>query len=193
MVSTTPSLVVLVKHAQPILEAGVPPREWRLGPEGEQQSQQLARRLRPYLPLRLVASPEPKAFMTGKLVAAELGLEVVPVAGLDEFDRPALPLMPKAEHERTNAAIFEDPHARVLGVECGHDALQRFSSALDAELAHTQVSTLVAITHGTVMSLFVAAHNDIDGFGLWKQLVCPSFVVLDVPSFLLREAVYAVP
>jgi hypothetical protein len=43
------------------------------------------------------------------------------------------------------------------------------------------------------MSLFVAAHNDIDGFGLWKRLACPSFVVLDVPSFLLREAVYALP
>jgi broad specificity phosphatase PhoE len=186
-------LVVLVKHAQPILEPGVPPRDWRLSPEGEQQSRRLARRLRPYSPLRLVASAEPKAFMTGELVAAELGVEVVPVAGLEEFDRPALPLMSKAEHERVNAPIFTDPRVRVLGGECGEDALRRFSSAVDAELARTEASTLVAITHGTVMSLFVAAHNDIDGFGLWKRLACPSFVVLDVPSFLLREAVYALP
>jgi broad specificity phosphatase PhoE len=191
MGSPLPTLVVLVKHAQPILDPGVPPRDWRLSPEGEQQSRRLARRLRLYSPLRLVASPEPKAFMTGQLVAAELGVEAVLVAGLEEFDRTALPLMPKAEHERINAPIFRDLRVRVLGAECGHDALRRFSNAIDAELARTEASTLVAITHGTVMSLFVAAHNGIDGFGLWKRLACPSFVVLDAHSFLLREAVYA--
>ncbi len=67
--------------------------------------------------------------------------------------------------------------------------LTRFSAAVDIELAQTEAPNLVAITHSTVISLFVAAHNDIDGFELWKQLACPSFVVLDVPSFSLREMV----
>jgi hypothetical protein len=35
----------------------------------------------------------------------------------------------------------------------------------------------------------VAAHNELDAFELWRQLACPSFVVLDVPSFSLREVV----
>ena len=100
--------------------------------------------------------------------------------------------MPKAEHERIVAPIFEDWHRCVLGAESGQDALTRFSAAVGTELAQTEEPNLVAITHGTVISLFVAAHNDIDGFELWKQLACPSYVVLDVPSFSLREIVSAV-
>lgn len=100
--------------------------------------------------------------------------------------------MPKAELERVVAPIFGDLQRRVLGAESGQEALTRFSAAVGAELAQTHAPTLVAITHGTVISLFVAAHNDIDGFELWKQLACSSFVVLDVPSFSLREIVSAV-
>ena len=191
--SPLPTSLVLVKHAMPVREPAVAPRHWRLGLEGEHQSRRLANRLLAYAPLRLVASPEHKALMTGQLVAAELGLNVSAAAGLEEFDRPPLPLMPKAEHERIVAPIFGDLHRRVLGAESGHDALTRFSAAVDTELAQTDAPNLVVITHGTVISLFVAAHNDIDGFELWKQLACPSFVVLDVPSFSVREIVNARP
>ncbi len=190
--SSLPTSLVLVKHAVPVLEPAVAPRHWRLALEGEHQSRRLASRLLAYAPLRLVASPEPKALTTGQVVAAELGLNVSAAAGLEEFDRPALPLMPRAEHERIIAPIFEDLHTRVLGAESGRDALIRFSAAVGTELAQTEAPNLVAITHGTVISLFVAAHNDIDGFELWKRLACPSFVVLDVPSFSLREIVSAV-
>lgn len=184
--------LVLVKHALPVLDSAVPPSHWRLSSEGEHQSRRLASRLRAYAPLRLVASPEPKALSTGQLIAAELGLKVSAAGGLKEADRLALPLMPKAEHERIVAPIFEDLHRRVLGAESGQEALTRFSAAVGTELAQTEEPNLVAITHGTVISLFVAAHNHIDGFELWKQLACPSFVVLDVPSFSLREIVSAV-
>ena len=117
--SSLPTSLVLVKHALPVREPAVAPRHWRLGLEGEHQSRRLASRLLAYVPLRLVASPEPKALMTGQLVAGELGLNVLAVAGLEEFDRPPLPLMPKAEHERIVAPIFEDLHRRVLGAESG--------------------------------------------------------------------------
>ena len=135
--SSLPTSLVLVKHAMPVREPAVAPRHWRLGVEGEHQSRRLARRLLAYAPLRLVASPEPKALMTGQLVAAELGLNVSAAAGLEEFDRPPFPLLPKAEHERIVARIFEDLHRRVLGAESGRDALTRFSAAVDTELAQT--------------------------------------------------------
>ena len=135
--SSLPTSLVLVKHAMPVREPAVAPRHWRLGLEGEHQSRRLASRLVAYAPLRLVASPEPKALMTGQLVAAELGLNVSAAAGLEEFDRPPLPLMPKAEHERIVAPIFGDLHRRVLGAESGRDALTRFSAAVDTELAQT--------------------------------------------------------
>ena len=186
MISTA---LVLVKHALPVLEPSKPAREWQLGAEGELQSKRLASRLRAFAPLRIVTNPEPKASTTGQLIAVELGLHVSSVDGLREFDRPVLPLMSQSEHERENAAIFADLNRRVLGAESGRDALHRFSEAIGAELARTGAQSLVVITHGTVISLFVAAHNQVNAFELWKELACPSFVVLDVSSFSLRQVV----
>jgi probable phosphoglycerate mutase len=181
--------VVLVKHAVPILDPSRPAREWRLGEEGEAQSRRLADRLRAFTPLRLVASPEPKALETGQVVSRELDLPLTSVDGLEEFDRPVLPILSKAEYERVNAAIFADFDRRVLGVESARGALGRFSAALHGQLERTDERTLVVITHGTVISLFACAHNELDPLGLWKRLSCPSIVVMEVPTFALVEVI----
>jgi broad specificity phosphatase PhoE len=182
-----PTSLVLVKHALPVLDPATPPREWRLSREGEQQAKLLAQRLQAFAPLRLVSSPEPKALMTALIVATALGVDLSSAPGLEEYDRPAGPLLSKAEHERSNAGIFADLDARVLGAETGRQALNRFSAALDVLLTQTSAESLVVITHGTVISLFVAAHNDIEVFEFWRQLACSSYVVLDLPSFLLSS------
>lgn len=181
--------VVLVKHALPVFDPSRPAREWRLGKEGEAQSRRLADRLRAFSPLRLIASPEPKACETGQVVAAELDLPITSVEGLQELDRPVMPMMLKAEYERVNAAIFADFDRPVLGVESARGALARFSAALGGQLAQTTEQTLVVITHGTVISLFACAHNGLDPLGLWKRLSCPSFVVMEVPTFALVEVI----
>ncbi len=113
-----------------------------------------------------------------------LGLKTATVEGLGEFDRPALPLMTAAEHDRVNAAIFEDLSSVVLGRESGAQALARFSAALAAAIdAASDARTLVAVSHGTVIALFAAAHNDIDAHELWRRLQCPSYVVLSAPQY----------
>ena len=188
-------LVILVKHALPELDAALPPREWRLGAEGEAQARRLANRLRTELPLQaaplqLVSSPEPKAERTAEIVAGELGLSLEVRAGLQEFDRPALPLVSKAEHAALNETIFAEPSRRLLGRESGAEALARFERALSAAVADAPAThSVIAVSHGTVIALLVAAHNPIDGFELWKRLTCPSFVVLTWPRLALLHMV----
>lgn len=77
----------------------------------------------------------------------------------------------------------------MLGAESARGALLRFSTALGGQLAQTDEQALVVIAHGTVISLFAGAHNELDALGLWKRLSCPSFVVLKVPTFVLGEVV----
>lgn len=180
--------LVLVKHALPTLDGAAPARQWQLAPEGETQSRRLARELLDFQPFRLISSPEPKALRTAQIVAAELSLPVAQQAGLEEIDRPALPLLAREEHAALNAPIFADPARRVLGTESGNAALKRFHSALRAALADTpEDHHLVAVTHGTVIALLVAAHNRVDGFELWRRLACPSIVVLGLPNLELLE------
>ena len=182
--------LVLVKHAQPILDAAVPASLWRLSPEGEVQARHLARRLEEFRPLFLASSSEPKAMRTGEIVAAALGVPMRAVPGLEEFDRPALPLMSPAAHEELNAPIFDDPSVVVLGRESGAQALARFTAGVTMALdSASQAGNLVIVAHGTVISLFVAAHNDIDPKALWKRLTCPSYVVVRLPGFVLERVV----
>lgn len=178
--------IVLVKHAQPVLDAGVPPCYWQLGAEGEEQARRLARRLEAFVPFTLATSREPKAQRTAEIVARELDVASETVDGLEELDRPTLPLMSAAERERINAGIFTAPFERVLGRESAAEALVRFTDGVAKVHEHAREShSVVIITHGTVISLFVAAHNDIDAMTLWKQLECASFVVLTSTGFRL--------
>lgn len=181
-------LLILVKHALPVLDASRPAREWLLGPEGEAQALALAGQLRAFLPFRLVSSTEPKALRTAEIVASELGLILTPVDGLREFDRPVLPIMNPAEHERLNAEIFTKRDTPVLGQESANQARDRFAAAVAEHVRATSAGEhLVVIAHGTVITLLAGMHNPIDELALWKQLSCGSFVVLELPSMRLRE------
>jgi broad specificity phosphatase PhoE len=97
--------------------------------------------------------------------------------------------MPSAEHEGLNARIFTEFDQRVLGRESAREAKERFTAAMLRELQGTDEENLVVVAHGTVISLFVSAHNSVDSFELWKRLQCPSFVVLERPSLALVEVV----
>lgn len=181
--------IVLVKHAQPVLDPSVPPREWRLADEGEAQARRLANFLQRFVPLELVCSPEPKATRTCEIVASELGAPFTVVEGLREFDRPVLPVMTADEHERVNAALFREFDRRVIGEESAAEALERFSKALLGQLERAGDANLVVISHGTVIWLLVGAHNEVNAFELWRRLRCPAAVVLAFPSLDLVEVV----
>lgn len=185
----TDGRVVLVKHAQPALDATKPAREWNLAVEGHEQSRRLASSLRRFIPCRLVSSPEPKALRTCEIVADELGISMTVVDGLQEIDRPVLPIMSASEHERLNARIFAEFDRRVMGLESAREAQDRFETTVQKVLGQTKVDNLVVVTHGTVTSLFVSQHNHVDGFQLWKRLQCPSFAVLERPSLRLVDVV----
>ena len=174
-----PVTLTLVKHAQPVLDPRLPPREWRLGVEGIEQSGRLAERLKPGLPFRLVCSVEPKAVETARIVAAELGIPHRVVDGLEEIDRRATPIVSLDEHERINAALFADRSAAIVGVESADAALARFSAAIDRAInAGDPRQPLVVIAHGTVISLFVEQRTGRDAFETWRTLQCAEYVVV---------------
>jgi broad specificity phosphatase PhoE len=181
-------LLVLVKHALPVLEGSTPPREWPLSDEGKAQAARLAERLGRFAPFRLSTSPEPKALQTSEIVAGELGIPLDVVEGLREIDRPAQPITSTEEHRALNAPIFWNMEVRVTRMESGREALERFEAAVRGVLRSAgDDENVVIVTHGTVLSLFVSAHNPIDAFNLWATLDCSALVVLDASTLSLVE------
>lgn len=149
----------------------MPSEEWRLSEEGRARCGPLVDRLAPYEPRMLLSSTEPKALETAQLIAPALGLEVELSDGLRETERRTVPWLERNELEQGIRGLFERPDEVVYGEECANAALARFEAAVEG-----LPEPAVVVTHGTVMSLYVAARTGRDGFEVWRGLELPDVV-----------------
>lgn len=165
--------MLLVRHSLPALDPSVPPEEWRLSDEGRRRCAALAERLAAREPAVLLSSTEPKARETAELVAPSLGLDVQLSDGLRETARRTVGWLRPEDLEGGIRALFERPDEVVFGEESAVSALARFESAVEA-----LPEPSVVVTHGTVLSLFVAARTGRDPYQLWRRLELPDVVEL---------------
>ena len=180
--------VVLVKHSAPTILASVPAPEWRLSPTGIERCAGLADRLRAFSTRSIATSAEPKAVETATIVGERLGLPVDVIEGLHEHDRRDTKLLGDEPFRQAMRSLFAHPNDLVFGRETAADALARFEAAIGGLLAAPCTDEdLIIVTHGTVISLFVAAHTGEDGFGLWSRLELPSLVVLQRADLSLKR------
>ena len=183
--------LILVKHAAPEIDELVPPSLWELSETGRRQSLELAKRLASYDPQAVVSSWEPKAIQTAEICGAYLGLAPTTSSGIQENDRAGLPFFDNPDaYRRCLEDFFNQPSRRVVGRESADEAHERFSAAVTGLLQNVTVGPAVVVTHGAVISLFVARANQISSYSLWDELEFTSFVALRVPSFSLEAVIH---
>jgi broad specificity phosphatase PhoE len=81
--------------------------------------------------------------------------------------------------------LFEHPDELVLGYETADEAHARFARAVADVLSSHPSGNLVIVTHGTVMTLFIAragSAGHFDPIPFWKGLGLPAFAVLSLPD-----------
>ncbi|HKT37596.1 MAG TPA: histidine phosphatase family protein [Ktedonobacterales bacterium] len=193
--------LLLVRHAAPAKNPALSAREWALSPSGRADAERLAEILAPFAPAAIfpddpaaiVASDELKARQTAQPLADRLGLSVEVVAGLHEHERGAVGYMDDETFQATMARFFAEPDTLVFGEETANQALARFSRAVEETLARYPEGDIAIFTHGTVMSLFVAAHSIIKPMDFWWRLHLPAWVIFAVPDFKLLDAHMQLP
>jgi broad specificity phosphatase PhoE len=183
------SHLILVKHALPEIIPTLPARQWHLSEVGRAQCVLLADQLATYAPAVLVSSVEPKALETAQLVAYSMHTNVQVVDGLHEHDRSHTPWLGPEEFANAVAAFFQRPAELVMGCETAHQAFERFARTMAEVLSQHAEQNVVVVTHGTVLTLFVAHATGIEPLALWQRLGLPSFVVLKLPQFELVRVV----
>jgi broad specificity phosphatase PhoE len=177
------SHLILVRHSLPEILPDVDARNWPLSAEGRSRCHALAAQLAPYPPTRFISSDEPKAIETAEIVAAQFNQANTVAAGLHEHDRRNTPyLTNKPAFEAAIAEFFEKPDQLVYGNETADQALSRFTAAIEKACKASE-GNIVVVSHGTVITLFVAAHNAIQPFAFWKNFAMPAIVVLNLPGF----------
>jgi broad specificity phosphatase PhoE len=177
----------------PQVDVETPAHQWRLRPEGVAGANAVADRLRSahYRPTKVVASLEPKATETGSIIAKRLRLPFATVDGLHEHDRRTSGFLSTAMFASRMRDLFAHPDATVFGNESASAALARFSKAVD-EIVREETGDVVVVSHGTVMSLFIASRAHVDASDLWARLALPSYVSLELPNHRIVEIVAAI-
>ncbi len=144
-------------------------------------------------PGRLLASLEPKAIETAKVVGAELGLPIECRAGFQENDRTDLPYFDdESEFQERIRIFFAQPAYRVIGTESADEAHERFRNALKEIPAPAAGRPTIVVTHGAVASLVVARANKLDPYDFWLNFALTSFAVLSSPGLRLKEVIHPI-
>ncbi len=181
--------LVLVKHALPVINPTIPAAEWTLADAGRARCVPLAAALAPFVPGVIVASKEPKATETGRLIAQNLNRPFETAPNLHEHDRRNEPFSDAAAFKAKVRSFFAQPDKLVMGRETADAAHRRFKMAVESVCDHHPAGTIVIVAHGTVISLLVARANELTPYPLWERLGLPAFVALEWPGYRLLEVV----
>jgi broad specificity phosphatase PhoE len=139
----------------------------------------LAEDLRQHNPTIVVTSTEPKAVETGAIIAERLEIPLETAENLHEHDRRGEPFFSeRGAFEDLVVRLFRNPHELVFGNETADQAYGRFSAAVDAALQRHPEGNVAVVSHGTVMTLFVARRTGVEPVRFWKELGLPAAVTL---------------
>jgi broad specificity phosphatase PhoE len=177
--------LLLVKHSLPEILPEIPASEWLLSVEGRRRCQALADELAGHNPDLIFSSQEPKAQETAQIVAQQLDKPLFIVSGLHEHERKTVRFTNEEQFIANVKEFYEQPDALVFGEETAAQALNRFSSAVDQLISQNRDQNLVVVSHGTVITLFIAHNCGIEPFSFWSRLDLPSFIVLSLPDLVV--------
>jgi broad specificity phosphatase PhoE len=166
----------------PQIEEDRPANTWKLSEEGQRRAQRLAEHLEGYGAEAIVSSDEPKANQTADIIASRLQLNVHLFPDLHEHDRTGISNLPDDAFQASIGDFFQKPDELVFGKETANEAYTRFYRALHSVLSEYSNKTIIVVTHGTVISLFVSRLTGSSDLELWNMLELPSFVALDLES-----------
>jgi broad specificity phosphatase PhoE len=178
--------LILVRHSVPEIDPDVEAARWHLSAEGRRRCLALAHQLADHQPSVIVTSWEPKAMETGEMVAELLGLPWETAVGLHEHERHETGFVDSQEEfEARVVSIFEQPDRQTFGRETGNAARDRFAQAVRRVLNRHKDKTVGVVSHGTVITLYIAQAVGLEPAPFWKRLGMPAFVVLSLPDLAL--------
>lgn len=171
--------VVLVRHARPVIVPESDPGQWVMDASARGDVERLARSIAPLGCDIVVTSDESKARTTGEVLGEVLGLPVWSEADLGEQGAGTIPWIEGAETFRARVIEhFERPGERVFGKETSSEAGARFAGAVSRLAERYRYPVLV--THGRVMSAWIARVTGAEAAAFWRDLRMPDAFAVDI-------------
>ncbi|WP_025272802.1 histidine phosphatase family protein [Haloglycomyces albus] len=170
-------MIILVRHAAPLVDGERPPSEWSLGREGRTETERMCARLVREIGTRpnVVSSPEPKARQT----VAPIGVSEVDACFAEATIAASdLPLYRRQKRREYVEGTEHD------GWESHHDVVARFERGFQRHKHLADERPLVIASHGMAMTLWLRERYGIDKPGdFWQELRFPDAFRLDEDDF----------
>jgi broad specificity phosphatase PhoE len=168
--------LLLVRHAEPEVDPTRPSSTWPLSSGGMQAAAALAGEIiRHSSPSVLLVSPELKAAQTAAPLARALGLPVTIEADVREHEAPGY--LPRDEFRNAVHDLFARPAEAVFG-ESANAAAQRLARAV----TRAGAESVMVVSHGRVMSAYLAHLTGVSGWQIWRDLTMPDLLRLDLDA-----------
>jgi broad specificity phosphatase PhoE len=178
------SYLILIRHSISHQQPGVSAHEWTLTAEGIARCSLLAAQIQPYEVTSFASSPEPKAHLTAQHTAQLLNVsspEIIP--DLQEQKRETAPYYKNVEEFQSAViAAMQRPDEVLFGEESFTDARLRLDRALETLMATHPDQTVAAVSHGTVMSLWLAPLLSQPVDQVWRAMGMPAYTVIEWPQ-----------
>jgi broad specificity phosphatase PhoE len=173
--------LVLVRHAMPAVDPGVPSNLWELGEEGRAAARALAAL---HEPGYYVSSDEPKVLQTMRELSG--GRDVIPEPGLREVRYPYR----WSDDYRAQARAYIDGVCHD-GWEAHVQVAARYEKAITrhARIASTRKQPLIVGTHGLAPTVWLATHVRLEPTpgNFWSSLRYPDLIEVDLTAGQVRR------
>lgn len=183
------SRLILVRHGAPAIDPATPSADWPLSDEGRVAAAALAARLAPFGSAVLISGTEPKMIGTAAAIGGRLGLVNQPIAGLSEHARRSTTFGDQAAFEASIQALFNQPTEIVYGDESADQTHDRIAQSIDDALKAAGGASVIAVSGGTAISIYMARRLGIEPFPFWKTLRLPQAFVLSVAPWRLEATI----
>jgi broad specificity phosphatase PhoE len=168
----------LVRHTTPVVDPDRPAEDWTIGDEGRQQVEAILPTIEEIGPTAIVTSPELKARLTAEILAQGLGLAMRIDDNLREQGLGAVPFY--GGHDEFHEMVREHfalPEMTILGNESSRAAADRFNRVVQS-FGPREVPVLVS--HGRIMSAWLASQVALDAFDIWQNLQMPDALLVEI-------------
>ena len=145
--------LIVVRHAQPIVDPERSPIEWDLAPEGVAAARLLAASIPPTRDVLVIASPEPKAMATAQEIATLRNVPVVTDVRLREQGVEEIPFLEERAFRSAVMRHFQQPEEPIFGGESAEQAASRFAGAVAHAIAQARGERVpILVSHGRILS-----------------------------------------
>ena len=184
--------IVLVRHGRPNIDKNIDRTQWGLSEASVQAVKSLGKRLkdRGFEFESIISSPETKAFQTAQAISSSLGGASVKVdVDLSEHRMNNSDFLAQEDFEAGIVRLFtDDPSTLVFGEETADATIDRFRAVIQRQ-SESSAGDLIAVTHGTILSLYAGRTLGMDSLQLWRSLKMPMAIVICGDQLETIEAV----